>query len=313
MSKGIEVLVAGDYCLDLIFTGLGEMPRLGREIAGTSFEMTPGGAYNSAAALHRLGVRTGWAADFGNDALSQMVLAAARDEGLDDRFFVHHARPLRKVTVALSFPEDRAFVAYYDPDPAVPAALRALPRAAPAWILVVGFITGREVEAAARLARAWGIRIAMDGNAAQARSIREPAVRRILPLLDVFLPNAAEACALAGASDLEDAGRQLGALCPVVVMKDGARGALACTPDDLVRDPALPVDPLDTTGAGDCFNAGFLCARLMGQDLATCLRWGNIVGGLSTLGNGGTGVRISRAQVEAILAGATPPGGRLSG
>jgi len=300
-----DVLVAGDYCLDLIFTGLPELPRLGAEVIGAGFEMLPGGAYNAVAALHRLGLRVGWAGDFGNDDFSRFVLAAAASEGLDQALFVHHDRPLRKVTVALSYPDDRAFVAFYDPDPPLPAVMRALAAVRAKALYVPGLYAGALLEGAARLARGRGLRLAMDGNASEGRTLAEPAIRRALSLLDVFLPNAAEACQMAQVREVVPACRLLAETCRLVVIKDGPNGALACRQGEILRDPALPIQPLDTTGAGDCFNAGFLCAWLEGQDLPTCLRWGNIVGGLSTLGHGGTGQRVTRAEVGALLAQGT--------
>ena len=120
-----DVIVVGDYFVDLIFNGLPQFPVLGKEIVGTGFDMLPGGAYNAALAMHRLGLRVGWAVDFGDDDFSRFVLACARAEGLDDTLFVHHRRPLRRVTTALSYPDDRAFITYADPDPGTPAALKA--------------------------------------------------------------------------------------------------------------------------------------------------------------------------------------------
>ena len=65
-------------------------------------------------AMHRLGLKVGWAADFGDDDFSRFTLERARAEGLDDALFVHHRRPLRRITVALSYPDDRAFITYVD-------------------------------------------------------------------------------------------------------------------------------------------------------------------------------------------------------
>ena len=65
--------------------------------------------------------------------------------------------------------------------------------------------------------------------------------------------------------------------------------------------PAIPVTPVDTTGAGDCFNAGFLCAWLDSRPLGECLRWGNAVGGLSTTARGGTARIVTAADVARYL------------
>ena len=65
--------------------------------------------------------------------------------------------------------------------------------------------------------------------------------------------------------------------------------------------PGVPVNPVDTIGAGDSFNAGFLCAYLNGKDIATCARGGNIAGSLSTLAAGGTESYRNRSLCEAFL------------
>src|SRR5829696_7285229 len=95
-----DVLLVGDYWYDLIYTDLPRLPELGRELYAGGFDNVAGGPFNYAVALHRLGVRVGWAADFGNDLFSRMVLEAARNEGLDAALFQHHDRPYRRVTSA---------------------------------------------------------------------------------------------------------------------------------------------------------------------------------------------------------------------
>ncbi len=75
---------------------------------------------------------------------------------------------------------------------------------------------------------------------------------------------------------------------PTVVIKLGCRGAIAFDGRDWTASRALPIEPVDTTGAGDCFAAGFMLGLIRGQNLVECLRYGNVAGGLSTLGCGAT-------------------------
>jgi len=302
MTPPFDVIVLGDYCLDLIFTGLGEMPRLGKEVVASGFAMTPGGAYNTVASLHRLGVRVGWPADFGEDDFSRFILEKARQEGLDDSLFTHYQRPLRYVTVAASFPHDRAFIAYYDPSPPPRGAIRALASSMARLVIVVGMYTGRLFGLGARLARARGMKLAMDGNTSEEERLTSRKLRSVIRRLDVILPNASEAREMTGEEDLEAAIRALARLCPLVVVKDGPGGAYACERGGpIVHAPALTLEPIDTTGAGDCFNAGFLRAWLDGRPLDECLRWGNAVGGLSTLGMGGTGRVVTLEDVLRVV------------
>ncbi|RPI27337.1 MAG: hypothetical protein EHM70_17975, partial [Chloroflexota bacterium] len=91
---------------------------------------------------------------------------------------------------------------------------------------------------------------------------------------------------------------KLGELCPLVVVKDGPRGAYACVGGEIIHSPGIAITPIDTTGAGDAFNAGFIRAWIDELPLEKCLRWGNVVGGLSTLERGGTGKVITCKDVE---------------
>ncbi|GAB4478413.1 MAG: carbohydrate kinase family protein [Anaerolineales bacterium] len=296
-ASSYDVLVVGSYTIDLIFSGLPGLPELGREVVGKGFAMIPGEAYNSAVAMHRLGLRVAWAGDFGNDEFSQFALKAAREEGMDETFFVHHPRPLRRLTVAASFPDDRAFITYYDPDPLIPAGLRALRKIRARLLLVPGFYAGALFQLGSRWVRLRGMKIVMDGNSHPNTHLGRAAVRQAIRALDAFLPNATEALHLTGESDLIRAIRRLGELCPLVVVKAGPAGAYAYQEEKIIHVPALKLKPLDTTGAGDCFNAGFLRAWLDGRPLEECLRWGNIVGGLSTLGYGATGQKVTTQDI----------------
>lgn len=296
-----DVLVFGDYFLDLIFTGLPQFPALGKEVFARGFDMLPGGAYNAAVAMHRLGLRVGWAVDFGDDDFSRFVLARAAAEGLDDAFFVRHRSPLRRITVAASYPEDRAFITYMDPEPAVPAAMRALATAGARAVYLAGIYHGKLFDAGLLLARSKGMKVVMDGNSDDEAVLRAASVCKAISSVDLFIPNADEARRLTGETDLPAAIQTLATLGPAIVVKDGANGAYAWADGRLIHAPAIPITPLDTTGAGDCFNAGLVKAWLDGRPFAECLRWGNIVGGLSTTMRGGTGRVVTVAEIEQHL------------
>ena len=248
--------------------------------------------------MHRLGLRVGWAADFGDDDLSALALRYARAEGLDEALFVHHERPYRRVSVAASLPDDRCIHHLLRPGPGSASGLQSAyrhdgPCAVRAGVLQWGAVRcGPPSGAGQADAIDHGWQPDGGSDAGQPRGAQDAE-----PRWTSSLPNALEARHLTGQDDLEQAARQLAALGPLVVVKDGAAGALACQADQLWYAPALPITPVDTTGAGDCFSAGFVKARLMGRSVAECLRWANIVGGLSTLGLGGTSQRVTAEEV----------------
>jgi sugar/nucleoside kinase (ribokinase family) len=86
-----------------------------------------------------------------------------------------------------------------------------------------------------------------------------------------------------------------------VVIKLGQQGAIAQVNGELVHVPALKVNVLDTTGAGDIFNTGFMYGYLRGETLERCLMYGNICGGLSTTGYGVSNVPTAEQVEEKIL------------
>lgn len=280
----VDVLVVGDYYVDLVFAGAPAWPEPGAEIFADVLAAVPGGAYSHTLALHRLGVRVQWMTEFGSDPHSAQVLAAARAEGLDPARFVHHDGPVRNVSVAISREGDRGFLSYREPRP--PLAMAPVIEAVrPRMVLLPQLVGGESAAGALDAAGRVGAEVFMDCQHTHL-TLATPGVADTLARVHVFAPNADEARRLTGMQDVEDAARELGRITPTVVVKDGARGALAVAEPSVVRSPAPPVTVVDTTGAGDCFDAGFIFARLRGHDLQTCLHVATACGALSTTGYG---------------------------
>jgi sugar/nucleoside kinase (ribokinase family) len=302
MTLEFEVIVVGSYSVDLIFSGLPEFPQPGKDVIGSDFIMTPGEAFIAAVSMHRLGIKVGWAADFGHDEFSNFALKFAREEGLDESLFVIHDQPLRRLSAVMSFPEERGFITYYDPQPSIPAAIPALVKARAKIVFIPGLYTGDLLTTGVRMIRAKKMSLVMDGNSSSGDIVSNnkecKSVRKAIKSVDIFLPNASEARRITGEQDLIGAIQRLGALCPLVVVKDGANGSYAYTKGQLTHEPAIEAKPIDTTGAGDNFNSGFLKAWLDGKPVETCLQWGNIVGGLSTTELGATTRRITCEQIN---------------
>lgn len=305
MALNFDVIVVGSYSVDLIFSGLGELPQLGIDVVGTDFKMTPGETFISAVSMHRLGINVGWAADFGNDDFSRFTLNCIREEGLDESLFVFHDQPYRRISAAASYPNDRAFITYYDPAPQVPAAVSALIKSQAKVLFIPGLYYGDLLGVGIKFIRAKNMTLVMDGNSSGGDILGKTkqckSIRNAIKSVDIFMPNAREARRITGQPNLELAIRQLGELCPVVVIKDGSNGSYSYANNKLIHEPAISVNPIDTTGAGDNFNAGFLRAWLDGSALETCQKWGNIVGGLSTTALGGTTRKITSEQVRKYL------------
>jgi sugar/nucleoside kinase (ribokinase family) len=297
-----DVIVLGDYCLDLIFTGLEGFPKLGTEVEAKALSVETGGPCNTALALHRLSVKTGWACEFGEDEFSQITLRKLRDEHFPEDLFVFSKGDVRKITVSLSYPDDRAFIAYYDEGKMVETAIKGIITGKSKVIVIPALIFGPSLFASSLLTRIKGAQIYMDGNCSDEKlTIQDKDIRKALECVRFYSPNAREARAITQLDNLEQTAKELGKLCQTVIVKDGGNGCWCSDNNQLYFEPAHKVKVVDTTGAGDCFNAGFLCAWLKGRDISTCLKWGNIAGALSTQKAGGNGYRLSVEEISTIL------------
>lgn len=275
-----EVITFNRYFFDLVITGLQDIPRLGMDIFGQAMSTQAGGTFNTVRALHRLGVRVGWVCDFGNDVFSRFVLEEVRREGVDTGLFRYHDHPVRSFSLAFSFAHDRGFISYMDPPKPIDR-IAYLMEHQPKALLLCSLEYGPEALALVEAAHCIGAKVYMDSQSTEVR-LEDPGVTEMLAAVDVFMPNAMEACRLTGVEDLDQAVKALSGLTPLLVVKMGAEGALAEGRGIKLFSPGIQVSPLDTTGAGDCFNAGYIYADLRGKPLEERLRCGNICGGLST-------------------------------
>jgi sugar/nucleoside kinase (ribokinase family) len=123
----------------------------------------------------------------------------------------------------------------------------------------------------------------------------------LLGSVDVFLPNAAEARAITGADGTEAAALQLARQANLVVVKDGENGCVAAHHSSITSQPGFAVHSVETTGAGDAFNAGFLRAWLEELPLPDCLAYGCAAGALSTRSVGATGALATMDELKATV------------
>ena len=110
----------------------------------------------------------------------------------------------------------------------------------------------------------------------------------LLLVTDVFLPNKTEALSITKSDDVESASMQLASKSRLVAIKLGADGALACNGEEVTHSDSISVNVVDTVGAGDTFDAGFIYGYLNNWPLARSLRLACVCGAISTQKAGGT-------------------------
>ena len=289
-----DVTIAGELNLDLILYGLPEQLPPERELLADRMMLTLGSS--SAIVAHNLaalGSRVGFQSRIGDDPLGQIAIDRLRQSGVD----VSQVRRVpgeitTGLTVILPHGSWRNILTY------------AGTMAETSWDdLDLDYLSDsrhfhfssyylqralrpRVGELFQRL-KSKGLTISLDTND-DPEDRWEGGLHEVLRHVDVFLPNEREACKAVGTEDLEAAIRKLSALVPLAVVKLGRKGALAQKGAERFESPSKEVVAVDTVGAGDSFDAGFLHEYVRGSDLSTCLASGNKAGALSTTRPGGT-------------------------
>jgi sugar/nucleoside kinase (ribokinase family) len=307
-ERAKRVLVVGEINVDLVCQGYHAFPNPGREVLVDDFQMVLGSASAICAmGLARLGTPVVFFGKLGADPLGDFCLTAMRERGIDITQVVVDPRLKTGVTVAITSPVDRALVSYLGSIAAmgekdVPRALfsRADHLHVSSYYLQEALRPG--VRTLLRDAHAAGLTTSLDPGFDPSERW-EPDLLETLREVDIFFPNEVELRALTGCSNPEEALRRLQRGSTRAIAKLGAQGTMAIDEKSrCLHVAALRVEVMDTTGAGDSFNAGFLHAWLNGARLEECLRLGVACGALSTRGLGGTATQADLAEARAILA-----------
>jgi sugar/nucleoside kinase (ribokinase family) len=316
-DRDLDILVLGELNPDIIVSDPNPVPVFGEvERIVESVRMTVGSSSAIVACgAVRLELRVGLCGVVGDDALGRFMLDALAERGIDvSACSIDPSRPTG-ASVILASHQDRAIltgmgtIGALDVD-AVPGSLIERTRHVHLGAFYLQEASRERLPDFFARIRERGITTSFDTNW-DPSGRWDGGVDRMLATSDIFFPNAVEARRIARTDDVEEAalalaargaiGRQDGG--PIVAVKLGAAGALACRADGpIVRVPALPAEPVDTTGAGDSFDAGFLRAWLDGRDLEECLALGAVCGALSTRQAGGVDGQATLAEARRALA-----------
>ena len=301
-----KILVAGDINVDLICSGYQTFPAPGREVLVDDFVMTLGGSSAICAmGLARLGNPVAFIGKVGADSWGDYCIETLRAAGIDVSGLARDPTLRTGVTISITSAVDRALVTFAGSV----AALRAAD--VDAWALddashlhVSSFFLQQDLRPAFRrlfaLAHSTGLSTSLDPGFDPAE--RWDGLAETLEAVDLLFPNEVELAAMSGTTDLADGLRRMSKHRTRVIGKLGPRGSATLEKDALLELPAFAIQPIDTTGAGDSFDAGFLHAWLREQPIRECLRWGSACGALSTRGLGGTPSQPDAAEVRALLA-----------
>lgn len=282
-----EVCVTGNLNAGLILHPLGDFPAWGTKVVADLMSWRPGGIGNVLLCLARLGVGVSAVANVGKDFIGREMLSTLEEAGIDTSHIERSLNVPTAISVGIGQEDgERAFVTHLGHLELLDIDL--VLRHREAWkeaqcVLISGYfllpsLGFKGTRTLIDEVRAEGKEIIFDTgwdiNGWPERSVQE--VMRLVEGVDIFLPSLNEAQALTGESSPEGCLESLFARCAnCVIIKMGEAGSIARTKEGIFQQSAFPVSPFDTTGAGDCFNAGVILGLLRNWDVHRTLRFAN--------------------------------------
>ncbi len=303
--KPYDLLVAGEINPDLILTG-DVVPEFGQvEKLADSAALTIGSSSAIfACGAARLGLRVAFIGVCGADVFGDFMLDQMKMRKVDVSNVIIRADGGTGLSVILNRGADRAILTY----PGLISALQAsdlsvqlLQSARHLHVASYFLQTGLQADLPNLFARAraLGLTTSLDTNYDPSEAWS--GFDQLLALTNVFLPNEREAVSLSREAGIFSAADELSSRVEVLAIKLGAEGALGTSAGEKVKVASIPVDVVDTVGAGDSFDAGFLYGYLNRWPLERSLQLGCICGGLSTQRSGGTEGQPTLDEALALL------------
>lgn len=291
-DASFDILVAGEINPDLILTGdvvpvFGQVEKLvdsaGLTIGSSSVIFACGAA--------RLGLKVAFIGKCGDDVFGRFMLEEMQKHGIETGNVIIVPGGSTGLSVILNRGVDRAILTHPGLIPQLCAEdiPHTLVHQARHLHVASYFLQSHLQEGLPELfenARSFGLTTSLDTN--YDPSEQWQGFDRLLSVTSIFLPNEAEAKSLAAVEDVNEAADTLGGKVETLGIKLGAVGALGVRSGEKIIVPSLPVRVVDTVGAGDNFDAGFVYGLLQGWPLEKALRVGTICGALSTREAGGT-------------------------
>lgn len=310
MAHQFDVIALGELNPDLILSGFeAPGPVLGTEQAFEAETLSLGSSTAIACVLmQRLGLRMSMISLVGDDDYGRFCLDRLAQEGVDTKHVKVSDAVRTGVTISVSYAADRLLLTRFGTIAGfgagdVPVSAFAQARHLHSGSFFIQSSLRPDLPDLFARARAQGLTTSLDLGWDPTGDWDSAGFRAVLPHCDVVLPNRSELRAVTGEDDLAAGIAALHAMgAGEIVVKCGAAGASHSRGGDLCHQPAMPLETVvDTTGAGDAFNAGYLRGWLAGLPPETALSLGNACGALTASATGGTGGLHDLTQARDML------------
>jgi len=305
-EKKQGVIVVGELNVDLIMNRAEQFPELDKEILAEEMTFTMGSsAAIFASNLSTVGTDVYFIGKVGRDMFGDFMISSLNEGGVNSGEVIRSENFRTGITVILNYGESSAKITYTGAmDDLVlwdisESALQKGEHLHVSSIFLQKGLKG-DVTELFRKARELGMTTSLDPQWDPAEKWDIP-WSSLLPYVDLFIPNRNEILNLTGMDDLEAAVDRLKPHANAIIVKDGGKGAHLFSDDQYKFQEAFRVsDVVDSIGAGDSFNAGFVHSYVSGRSLEECLEYGALCGAMNTQRAGGTGAFKEKSEFEKI-------------
>lgn len=319
MSQPVDVLCAGIVVADHVSSPIPQLPNPGQVVMANRLLLTIGGcAANAAVDLVRMGVPTAVVGRVGGDIFGRVVADLLRESGVDVSALQVSPEADTSQTLIINVAgQDRRFIHTFGANAVFRAADIPAERVARCQVLYLGGyllmpnVVPEELAKVFAEARRAGAKTVLD-VVTPGPSDYLPRLEKLLPHVDVFLPNSHEAELITGEADpvrQAELFHRLGARTAVITL--GGDGAVLVSDSVRLRAGVYPIEFVDGSGGGDAFDAGYIYGLLHKMGSEDCLRIASALGASCVRAVGTTPGVFTRSECEEFMRRHTLPIKRL--
>lgn len=305
-DQKFDVIVVGELNIDLILNQIHSFPEVGKEKFSDAMTLALGSSSAIFTSnLSSLGSKVAFIGKIGDDVFGRFCKAQLEMKGVDTSMILTDANAQTGATVVLNFGEDRANITYQGAmklmsvnDISDEMLFQGRHLHFSSYFFQPGF--KGQLHVLFRKAKELGLTTSLDIQWDPLEKW-DFDFRKVLPFVDIFLPNEAELLNLTGKNSITEAIEAIGQSSNMIVVKRGNKGSLLIHEKNSIPCAAFVNEHVvDAIGAGDSFNAGFIFSYLRNQSPADCQKFANLTGAISTMGPGGTAAFVNYDQIMKI-------------
>ena len=307
MQKKWDVYVYGDVNIDLVVPGVESLPEPGSEVDVPVMEtFVGGGAALFTLGLAKLGLTPVFQGSVGKDMYGAYIRNLFKELGVDDSLLLDSDTKKTGISISFTTEKDRCFLTYRGTNEGISLKymdLEKLPGAKHVHVTGYEGATNHAeyLDMLTKIHAMGDVTVSFDVGW-DMTGVWYEGIFDLLPMIDVLFMNETECQHYTRCDDIETGARKLAEKAGMAVIKLGKTGAMAIKDGEKFFAPAYTVKAVDTTGAGDSFNAGFVYGFLQGLPMEQCLKCGNGCGALSVTRLGGNTGFPFRAELEKWIA-----------